>query len=599
FTNKAALEMKERIHTALGQTLEGGLWLGTFHALGLKILRRHAEDVNLNPNFSILDTDDQLRLIKQLIKLNHIDDKKYPPKMVAIIISRWKDRAVTHDRVPEHEKGVISALYEQYQQRLHLLNAVDFGDLILHCLTLFQKQPSVLEQYQRQFRYIHVDEYQDTNIAQYLWIRLLSGYHKNLCCVGDDDQSIYGWRGAEVGNILRFEKDFPNTHVVKLEQNYRSTSHIIQTAAKLIAHNQDRLSKTLWTEQEEGEKVIVRATWDSEDEARFICREIEGHIQQGVKLQDIAILVRAGFQTRGFEELFLRMGIAYKVIGGFRFYERQEIRDALAYIRLIVQPDDGMAFERIINLPKRGIGASTIQKIHEISRSENISLPKAAFLYSQHMAKGAIKLNLHSFFHNIARWRHLLENQMPHVEVVKLMLDESGYAAMWANDQSTEAPARLENLKELVSAIEEFDNLEGFLEHVSLVMENNQKKQEDQVTIMSLHAAKGLEYDYVYLSGWEEKLFPHAKSLDENGISGLEEERRLGYVGISRAKKRAVITHAKKRKMYSGWQDCQPSRFLDELPLEHIVHYNANGTLQNAYSMTNNQNYLSSRYGIS
>jgi DNA helicase-2/ATP-dependent DNA helicase PcrA len=587
FTNKAALEMKERIHLALGQSLEGGLWLGTFHSLGLKILRRYAEDVDLNPHFSILDPDDQIRLLKQLLKLNHIDEKKTPAKMVSIIISRWKDRAIRYDQVPISEQGVISNIYEQYQKRLHLLNAVDFGDLLLHCLTLFQKHPSILEQYQRQFRYIHVDEYQDTNIAQYMWVRLLSGHHKNLCCVGDDDQSIYGWRGAEVGNILKFEKDFPNTYVVKLEQNYRSTSHIIKTAAKLISHNKERLSKTLWTEQVDGEKVIIRATWDSDDEARFICTEIEDLTRKGVNLQDTAILVRAGFQTRSFEERFLRMGIPYKVIGGFRFYERQEIRDAIAYIRLIVQPDDGMAFERIINLPKRGIGGATIQKIHEISRLDNISVPKAAFLYAQNSATGQVKLNILNFFSNIARWRNMLENNTPHVDVIKLMLDESGYASMWANDQSTDAPGRLENLKELVSAIEEFDYLQGFLEHVSLVMENNQKKLEDQVTIMSLHAAKGLEYDYVYLSGWEEKLFPHSKSLDENGQEGLEEERRLGYVGISRAKKRAVITHTKQRKMYSGWNKCHPSRFLKELPLENITIYSANGVLQKDKSHLN------------
>jgi DNA helicase-2/ATP-dependent DNA helicase PcrA len=577
FTNRAASEMRERITKALGTGIDG-LWLGTFHSLGLRILRRFGEEIGLRDNFTIIDSDDQLRLIKQLLKVNDIDDKQTPAKMIAILINRWKDKGLKVNQIPLHEQGIAKDIYEQYQERLMVLNAVDFGDLLLHCLTIFQKNPSILEKYQKQFRYIHVDEYQDTNVTQYLWLRLLSQTYQNICCVGDDDQSIYGWRGAEVGNILRFEKDFPDAKIVRLEQNYRSTSNIIKTAAELIANNSERLGKTLWTEKEEGEKVIIRGVWDAEDEARYVGEEVENLHRQNISLKNIAILMRAGFQTREFEERFLQIAIPYKVIGGFRFYERQEIKDAIAYIRLLVQPDDALAFERIINIPKRGIGSATIQNLHMMARENGVSLPKIAEHYGFHQAKGHVRTQLVQFFTNLERWRRFLQNgEEHHVTVIKLMLDESGYTKMWMDDKSPDAQGRLENLKELVSAIEEFDTLQSFLEHVSLVMDNNQNESVDQVTLMTLHAAKGLEYDYVFLCGWEEGIFPHAKSLDESGEAGLEEERRLGYVGISRAKKKAFITHAKQRRIYGRWQNSTPSRFLKELPDNHVIRISPSG----------------------
>jgi DNA helicase-2/ATP-dependent DNA helicase PcrA len=580
FTNRAANEMRERVMTALQRDVEG-LWLGTFHSLGLKMLRRYGEEVGLRENFTILDQDDQLRLLKQIMKVNHIDEKQTPSKMVQILINKWKDRGSTPESIPEYDRNIIWDIYKQYQDRMIVLNAVDFGDLLLHCLTIFQKNPTVLDKYQKQFRYIHVDEYQDTNVTQYLWLRLLCQQYENICCVGDDDQSIYGWRGAEVGNILRFEKDFPSAHVVRLEQNYRSTSNIIKTAAHLISKNKERLGKTLWTDKEDGEKIIVRGTWDAEDEARFVSDEIEDLQRKGENLKNIAILMRAGFQTREFEERLLQTGTPYKVVGGFRFYERLEIKDAIAYIRLTLQPDDALAFERIINLPKRGVGDGTLQKMHEIAREQNISLPRAAEIYALHIAKGQIRINLLEFFRLLERWRITLERgDIPHVELVKSMLDESGYTRMWMDDKSPDSPGRLENLRELVSALEGFDSLQGFLEHVSLVMDNHQNESIDQVTLMTLHAAKGLEFNHVFLSGWEEGLFPHSRSIEENGEAGLEEERRLGYVGISRAKEKAIITHAKQRKIHGRWQPGKPSRFINELPKEYIIKISPTGAEQ-------------------
>jgi DNA helicase-2/ATP-dependent DNA helicase PcrA len=576
FTNKAASEMRERVQKILSRPIEG-VWLGTFHSLCVRILRRHAELVDLETNFTILDSDDQQRLLKQLIKAENLDDRKYPPRLVQAVIGRWKDRALLPSRTLYGENPVIAKLYEQYQERLRVLNAADFGDLILHCLTLFKKDPSVLKQYQDKFRYLLVDEYQDTNVAQYLWLRLLAQGSGNICCVGDDDQSIYGWRGAEVGNILKFEKDFPGTVVVRLEQNYRSTSHILGAASGLIAHNEDRLGKTLWTDGDEGENVLVRGTWDSEVEARFVAEEIETYQRQGEQLGECAILVRAGFQTREFEERLLKLGIPYRVVGGARFYERSEIKDAIAYIRLLVQPNDGLAFERIVNTPKRGIGQTTIQNLHMVAREQDISLPQAALLFSHSSSKSMACNALRTFFYNLERWRRDLETE-PHVEVVKKMLDESGYTQMWQDDPSPDSPGRLENLKELVNAIEEFQYLPGFLDHVSLVMDNNQKDQKDMVNVMTLHAAKGLEFDHVFLAGWEEGIFPHARSLGDSGLKGLEEERRLGYVGISRAKKKAIITYALKRRNYQGWQPSRPSRFLKELPKDHCLYISPNGT---------------------
>jgi DNA helicase-2/ATP-dependent DNA helicase PcrA len=575
FTNKAAQEMKARIAGTLQRSIDG-MWLGTFHALCVRILRSHAEAIGFTEQFTILDTDDQTRLIKQITKAEGLDEKEFPVKMITIMISRWKDKAYEPENVPMSERGVVHKVYEVYQRQLRILNAMDFGDLLLYTLKLFKENPQVLKSYQMKFRYILVDEYQDTNSAQYLWLRLLAMGHQNICCVGDDDQSIYGWRGAEVGNILKFEADFPGAFVVKLEQNYRSTSYILEAASGLIAKNKNRLGKTLWTDQADGEKVVVQGVYDSDAEARYIGHEIEDLQRKNVELKDIAVLVRAGFQTREHEECYLKLGIPYKVIGGQKFYERQEIRDAIAYIRLLMQPDDALAFERIVNVPRRGIGQTTLQSLHVIAREQETSLPRVAFNYAESPGKGAAKDAIRKFFEDIYRWRQLLATE-PHVEVVKRMLDESGYTSMWMNDKSPDSPGRLENLKELIVAIEGFEYLQGFLEHVSLVMDNASLDSRDQVTIMTLHAAKGLEYDYVFLTGWEEGIFPNQRALDDSGSAGLEEERRLGYVGISRAKIKATITHAARRRMYKGFQESYPSRFIKELPDSAVVHLRSNG----------------------
>lgn len=577
FTNKAAAEMRERVGGLLNQPTEG-LWLGTFHAIAVRILRRHAEVVGLKPNFTILDTDDQQRLIKQILKSENIDEGKNPPRMVLSVISQKKDRvefATALDQIPG--RNWIDRIYSLYQDRLKTLNAVDFGDLLLYCIQLFQDHHEILKTYQEQFHYIMVDEYQDTNIAQYLWLRLLAQGHNNICCVGDDDQSIYGWRGAEIGNILRFEKDFPGATIIRLEQNYRSTTHILGAASGLIEKNKGRLGKTLWTEIDGGEKILIRGTWDSEDEARFIGDEVETAQRQEIPLAKMAVLVRAGYQTREFEDRFLTLGIPYKVIGGLRFYERQEIRDAMAYMRLVNQPDDGLAFERIINTPRRGIGATTLQLIHTYARENAISLPQAARLLCEtDSIRGSARTALRTFFLDLDRWQNSLQNDH-HVTVTKTVLDESGYTGMWREDKSPDAPGRLENLKELIRAMEEFDTLGGFLEHVSLVMDATKKDQADMILIMTLHAAKGLEFDTVFLSGWEEGLFPHPRALDEKGQEGLEEERRLAYVGITRARRKAIITFALNRRTYQGWQHMLPSRFIKELPADHVTLIQPNG----------------------
>jgi DNA helicase-2/ATP-dependent DNA helicase PcrA len=574
FTNKAANEMKERIAHLLGRPVEGW-WLGTFHSLAARILRSQAELVGLKPNFTIVGTDDQLRLVKQLIEAEGLDSQRWPSRVVLGIIERWKDRGLTPDRVSRAEmaevaSGRILDLYHAYQQRLLTLNACDFGDLLLHNLTIFQKAPDQLVRYQEQFRYLLVDEYQDTNVAQYLWLRALAQAHKNICCVGDDDQSVYGWRGAEVENILKFERDFPGAAVIRLEQNYRSTPHILAAASGLIAHNEGRLGKTLWTELNEGEKVRILGAWDGAEEARQIGDEVETLQRRGTELKDIAILVRAGFQTREFEERFITLGIPYRVIGGPRFYERQEIRDALAYLRLIHQPADGLAFERIVNLPRRGIGDTTLKQLNELARAQSLPVPEVARqVVETDELKPAARRALGTFMKDVARWRQMAGG-LHHAELAQIVLDESGYTAMWQADKSIEAPGRLENLKEFVRALEDFDSLEGFLDHVSLVMENAEASPRDQLSIMTLHGAKGLEFDVVFLPGWEEGLFPHPRSLDENGIKGLEEERRLAYVGLTRARKLAVICHAGSRRIHNQWQNALPSRFLAELPTAHI-----------------------------
>ncbi|WEF23745.1 UvrD-helicase domain-containing protein [Paracoccus sp. S3-43] len=587
FTNKAAREMKDRIARLLGETVEGMPWLGTFHSISVKILRRHAEligngDVHLKPSFTILDTDDQIRLMKQLIQAENLDEKRWPARQLAGLIDGWKNRCLTPANLPRGEGAAFDGwggrLYAAYQDRLLTLNAVDFGDLLMHCVTLFQAHPDVLRGWQDRFRYILVDEYQDTNVAQYMWLRLLAQGHRNICCVGDDDQSIYGWRGAEVGNILRFEKDFPGAQVVRLEQNYRSTPQILAAASGLIATNQGRLGKTLWTDAEPGEKVRLIGHWDSEAEARWIGEEIEafhgGHRASvgRTSLNDIAILVRASHQMRAFEDRFMSIGLPYRVIGGPRFYERAEIRDAMAYFRLAVSPADDLAFERIANTPKRGLGEKGLQAIQAMARARALSLldgTVAALTAGDLSGKAAA--NMRQFTESMGRWHaDALDTSVNHVELAERILDESGYTAMWQNDKSPDAPGRLDNLKELVKALEEFENLQGFLEHVALVMDRDDGDASEQVSIMTLHAAKGLEFPVVFLPGWEDGLFPSQRAMDENGTKGLEEERRLAYVGITRAERLATISFAGNRRLYGQWQSSLPSRFVDELPPEHV-----------------------------
>jgi DNA helicase-2/ATP-dependent DNA helicase PcrA len=581
FTNKAAREMKLRVADLLGQSVEGMPWMGTFHSVGVKLLRRHAELVGLKSQFTILDTDDQIRLLKQLIIADGIDEKRWPARMLAGIIDAWKNRALAPGAIPAADaqafNGMGPALYAKYQTRLRELNAVDFGDLILHMVTIFQTHTDVLQQYQRWFKFILVDEYQDTNVAQYLWLRLLAGGHHNICCVGDDDQSIYGWRGAEVGNILRFEKDFPGAAVIRLEQNYRSTAHILAAASSVIAGNKDRLGKDLWTARDGGEKVRLIGHWDGEEEARWIGEEAEA-MQQGTRglppmpLDKMAILVRASHQMRAFEDRFLTIGLPYRVIGGPRFYERMEIRDAMAYFRLVLTPEDDLAFERIINTPKRGLGDKAQQKIRAAARTAGGPLLQGAIsLVESGELGGKGGKELAQFVANILRWGQALrDDTMGHIELAEMILDESGYTTMWQNDKSPEAPGRLENLKELIKALENFENLSGFLEHVSLIMENESDEAEPKLTIMTLHAAKGLEFPAVFLPGWEDGLFPSQRSLDESGQRGLEEERRLAYVGITRAESICTISFAANRRVYGQWQSQLPSRFIDELPEDHV-----------------------------
>ena len=580
FTNKAAREMKNRVGNLIGQ-VEGMPWMGTFHSICVKILRRHAELAGLKSNFTILDTDDQLRLMKQLIAATQIDDKRWPARQLAGVIDGWKNRAWTPEQVPASEAGAFDhkgiELYRQYQHRLRELNAADFGDLLLHVVTIFQTHSEVLVQYQRFFRYILVDEYQDTNVAQYLWLRLLAQGHQNICCVGDDDQSIYGWRGAEVGNILRFEKDFPGAHVVRLEQNYRSTPHILGAASGIIDGNKGRLGKTLWTEKPEGEKIRLIGHWDGEEEARWIGEEVEA-AQRGTRGQDpydlegMAILVRASHQMRAFEDRFLTIGLPYRVIGGPRFYERMEIRDAMAYFRLAISTDDDLAFERVVNTPKRGLGDKAQQKIQMAARGNGVSLVEGArILLDTNGLGGKGAVELARLIDGIDRWNAQIRVEAAtHVELAEIILDESGYTEHWQNDKTPEAPGRLENLKELVKALEVFENLQGFLEHVSLIMDNEKQSDGAKISIMTLHAAKGLEFPMVFLPGWEDGLFPSQRSMDESGLKGLEEERRLAYVGITRAEEVCTISFAANRRVYGQWQSALPSRFIDELPAEHV-----------------------------
>jgi len=581
FTNKAAREMKMRIGKVLGDAVEGMPWLGTFHSIGVKLLRRHAELVGLNSSFTILDTDDVIRLAKQLIRAEGLDDKRWPARTFAQMIDGWKNRGLSPEQISEGDarafgNGRGRELYRAYQERLQTLNACDFGDLLLLPIRIFQQNPDVLREYHRRFRYILVDEYQDTNTAQYLWLRLLAqrpkGETVNLCCVGDDDQSIYGWRGAEVDNILRFEKDFPGAAVIRLECNYRSTAHILGAASHLIAHNDGRLGKTLFTDtpMDEALMVQVHAAWDSEEEARAIGDKIEALQTKGEMLNSMAILVRASFQMREFEDRFVTLGLNYRVIGGPRFYERMEIRDALAYLRVVVQPADDLALERIINTPKRGLGEASVRQLHDAARERGIPLlAAAAELVETDELKPKPRSALREVVENFCRWQKLLDTT-PHTQLAEMILDESGYMALWQNERTPEAEGRIENLKELVRSLEEFDSLRGFLEHISLVMDSDQNEHLDAVTIMTLHSAKGLEFDTVFLPGWEEGLFPHQRALDEGGRSGLEEERRLAYVGLTRARRNLHIWFVSNRRIHGLWQSTLPSRFLDELPPEHV-----------------------------
>ena len=577
FTNKAAREMRERIGHLIGDQAEGLRWLGTFHSVAAQILRRHAELVGLQSSFTILDTDDQERLLKQLLEAANVDTKKHTPKSLAAAIDHWKNRGWTPEKLPPSEdfaEGRGKALYTAYQNRLRTLNACDFGDLLLHNLTILSQNADLAEEYRRRFKYILVDEYQDTNVAQYLWLRLLTSSTGNVCCVGDDDQSIYGWRGAEVDNILRFEKDFPGAKVIRLEQNYRSTVHILGAAGALIAANKERLGKQLWTEDESGDKVRVRGFWDGDAEARMIAEEVEDARRRGIPYRDIAVLVRASFQMRAFEERFVMLAIPYKVIGGPRFFERAEIRDAHAYLRLLQSENDDLAFERIVNVPKRGVGDTSVQKILHIGRENGVSAMQAVrHLMQADELPGRTRTPLTNFVRDLDRWRDLLKMGTPHWQVMETVLDESGYTDMQKADR-TSGQTRLDNLKELVQSMQQFDTLQAYLEHVSLVMDLERNADEESsdgaVQIMTLHGAKGLEFPLVFLPGWEEGVFPSQRSIDEKGLKGLEEERRLAYVGVTRAKRDARISFAANRMVYGRWTTQLPSRFVDELPIEHV-----------------------------
>ncbi len=572
FTNKAAREMAERVAKETGGNASG-IWLGTFHSIATRILRAHAEVVGLKPNFIIIDTSDQIRLLKQIINDYGLDEKRWSAKSLAGIIGSLKDKGLTPDKVSKNEVfdfggHNITELYQVYQKRLVALNAADFGDLLLYNILLFQNYNDILQNYQRRFKYILVDEYQDTNICQYLWLRLLAQGTQNICCVGDDDQSIYGWRGAEVGNILKFERDFKGATVIRLERNYRSTANILNAASGLIANNKDRLGKTLWTKGNIGDPIKLVAVWDDKEEARFIADEIEAlQSLQGHKLNEIAILVRAGFQTRAFEEAFVTYKIPYKVIGGLRFYERAEIKDIIAYLRLVVENGDDLSFERIINIPKRGIGDNSLKSIRDFARDNNISMFEAAraLSYSDSPLKGKAALSLKNFIDFITNAKNRLES-LDIINFVKMVTEESGYLAMWKAEQSIEAEGRIENIKELIRALEEFNNIQEFLEHVSLVSDIDELNQDNMVSVMTIHSAKGLEFNTVFLPGWEEGLFPHQRSIGESGSKGLEEERRLAYVGITRARHRAYILYAANRRVYNQYQSSFPSRFIGELP---------------------------------
>jgi DNA helicase-2/ATP-dependent DNA helicase PcrA len=576
FTNKAAKEMQTRVSKMLGSAAIGLSWLGTFHSICAKILRKHATAANLNSNFTIIDTDDQTRLIKNICKSENIDIKQLAPRFILAIIDRWKNKGYYPSEVIINKKDIyektILPLYKIYQQKLIDLNSCDFGDLILHTVKILENYPDIRQIYTTNFKYILVDEYQDTNFIQSKWLNLLSEKTKNLCCVGDDDQSIYSWRGAEIKNFLEFDQVYENTKVIRLEQNYRSSQNILSVASNLISNNQNRVGKTLTTTMEEGDLVKLNCFKNGKDEAIGISDEIEKKLKKKYSFNEMAILVRAIFQTREFEERFLKIGMPYRILGGTKFYERAEIKDCVAYLRLIHQEKDDLAFERIVNNPKRSIGDTTLKTVHEFGKANNLSLESAANkMIEQNLIKPKTKIGLSFFLNALNKWRNDLNiKKVNHIKLLQIVLDESGYSAMLKNKKDLDNENRLENIKELLSAMKEFDNLESFLEHVSLATSIDQEWDGEKINMMTMHAAKGLEFDVVFLPGWEEGLFPHQKSIEEKGENGLEEERRLAYVGITRAKKKAIISFSMNRFYQGDWIDSMASRFIEELPEKHL-----------------------------
>ncbi len=576
FTNKAAKEMQTRVSKILGSTATGLSWLGTFHSICVKILRKHAKAANLNSNFTIIDTDDQIRLIKNICKSENIDIKQLAPRFILAIIDRWKNKGYYPSEVVVNNKDLyektILPLYKIYQQKLIDLNSCDFGDLILHTVKILENYPDIRKIYSNNFKYILVDEYQDTNFIQSKWLNLLSEKHNNLCCVGDDDQSIYSWRGAEIKNFLEFDQVYDNTKVIRLEQNYRSSQNILSVASNLISNNVNRVGKTLTTTMEDGDLVKLNCFKNGKDEAIGISDEIEKNIKKKFSFNNIAILVRAIFQTREFEERFLKIGMPYRILGGTKFYERAEIKDCVAYLRLINQEKDDLAFERIVNNPKRSIGDTTLKLIHEFGKENNLCLENAAKqMIEENLIKPKTKIGLNFFLNSLNKWRNDLKiKKINHIKLMQTVLDESGYSAMLKNKKDLDNESRLENIKELLTAMKEFDNLESFLEHVSLATSIDQEWDGEKINMMTMHAAKGLEFDVVFLPGWEEGLFPHQKSIEEKGQNGLEEERRLAYVGITRAKKRAIISFSMNRFYQGDWIDSMASRFVDELPEKYL-----------------------------
>ncbi len=592
FTNKAANEMKNRVESILNINT-AGWWIGTFHSMGARILRKNPEIVGLKKQFTIIDTDDQLKLLKQVLSFHNIDDKRWPAKNLSYVIQRWKDKGLNPENIDQqgsdfaNNKGAV--LYETYQKRLKTLNAVDYGDLLLHNLNMFLIQPDIKNYYKNKFKFVLVDEYQDTNMCQYYWLQNIVNKNQNICVVGDDDQSIYSWRGAEVKNIFKFEKEYDKVKVIKLEKNYRSKANILNAANFLISNNKNRMGKDLWTDDEAGEKIEIINVNNNEEEATYISDKIEELISSGVLLKSFAILVRASYQTRAFEDRFIKIGMPYKIIGGTKFYERLEIRDALAFLRIVASDYDDLAFERIINVPKKGIGEKTIRSIEVFRREKNLSLIQAAReLVKINYFSNKINNNLSNFTKLIEKWRN--QKTLNASELAETILDESGYTEMWQNDKSVEAESRLDNLKELVNAITEFDTIRSFIEHIQLVMDNELNNKNNSVNILTFHASKGLEFENIFLPGWEEEVFPNKRALEERLNEGLEEERRLAYVGITRAQKRVWILHANSRIIHGQWFYSIPSRFLSELPTDNVIS-NSN-TNTNYFGNLNYQNNI-------